>query len=65
MILTNNIFEQEVKRIKIDHNDNFVILDMVIEDKEVILVNIYGPNNKRPQFYENLKLKIKHHLVRC
>ena len=32
---------------------------MVIEDKEVTLVNIYGPNNDSPQFYENLKHKIE------
>ena len=59
MVLINNNFEQEVKRIKTDKNGNFVILDMVIEDKEVTLVNICGPNNDSPQFYENLKHKIE------
>ena len=31
---------------------------MTIEGKEITLVNLYGPNEDRPQFYENLKQKI-------
>ena len=31
---------------------------MTIKDKEITLVNLYGPNEDRPQFYENLKQKI-------
>lgn len=59
MVLINNNFEQEVKRIKTDNNGNYIILDMIIEDREVTLVNLYGPNNDNPQFYENLKIKIE------
>ena len=55
MVLINNNFEQEVKRIKTDKNGNFVILDMVIEDKEVTLVNIYGPNKYLK--YRNFKTR--------
>ena len=55
MILINNIFEQNVKRIKTDNNGNFMMLHMVIDDKEITLVNIYGPNDDNPQFYENFK----------
>ena len=43
MILINNNFEQKVKRIKNDENVNFLMLDMNIEDKDITLVNIYGP----------------------
>ena len=31
---------------------------MTIEGKEITLVNLYGPNEDRPQSYENLKQKI-------
>ena len=69
MTLINNNFEQKVKRIKTDENGNFMILDMVIEDKEVTLVNIYGPNNDNPQFYEQMKQKIEEfqndHVIIC
>ena len=57
MVLSNNNFEQKVKRIKTDKNGNCIILDMVIEEKEITLVNLYGPNEDNPQFYKNLKLK--------
>lgn len=58
MILINNNFEQKVNRIKTDKNGNYIILDITIEDKQITLVNLYGPNNDNPQFYENLKHKI-------
>ena len=54
MVLMNNNFEQKVKMIKTDKNGNYIILDMVAQDKEFTLVNLYGPNNDNPQFYENL-----------
>lgn len=58
MILINNNFEQTVKRVKTDKNGNFIILDMIIQGKEITLVNLYGPNEDNPQFYENLLNKI-------
>ena len=48
MILINNNFDQKVNRVKIDKNDNFLILNMTIEGKEITLVNLYGPNEDRP-----------------
>ena len=69
MFLINTNFEQKVKRIKTDENGNFMILVMVIEDKEVTLVNIYGPNNDNPQFYEQMKQQIEEfkndHVIKC
>ena len=58
MILINNNFDQKVKRVKIDKNGNFLILNMTIEGKEITFVNLYGPSEDRPQFDENLKQKI-------
>ena len=46
-----------------------MMLDMVIDDKEITLVNIYGLINDNPQFYENLKQKIEEfqndHVIIC
>ena len=33
MVLMNNNFEQKVKRVKTDKNGNFILLDMVAQDK--------------------------------
>lgn len=57
MVLMNNNFEHKVERVKIDPNGNFVILDLNIEGKNITLVNLYGPNEDKPQFYNNLKQK--------
>ena len=54
MILINNNFEQKVRKIKTDKNGNFIMLDMEIQGKELTLVNLYGPNEDNPQFYENV-----------
>ena len=47
MVLMNNNFEQKVNGIKIDKNGNHIILDMVIEEKEITFVNLYGPNEDK------------------
>ena len=54
MVLINNNFEQTVKNIRTDKNGNYIILDMEIQGKEITLVNLYGPNEDSPQFYENI-----------
>ena len=59
MVLINNNFEQTVKNIKTDKNGNYIILDMEIQGKEITLVNLYGPNENSPQFYENIIKKIR------
>ena len=59
MILLNNNFEHDIGRIVADPNGNFLILEITIKGKKITLVNIYGPNEDRPQFYSNLKQKIE------
>ena len=54
MVLINNNFEQTVKNIRTDKNGNYIILDTEIQGKEITLVNLYGPNEDSPQFYENI-----------
>ena len=53
-ILFNNTFEYEIHKIKADHSSNFIILDITIEGERITLINIYGPNEDSPKFYENI-----------
>ena len=57
MVLINNNFEQTVKNIRTDKNGNYIILDMEIQGKEITLVDLYGPNEDSPQFFENIVKK--------
>ena len=54
MILMNNNFEQRVTKVKTDMNGNYIILNMELQGKKLILVNLYGPNEDNPQFYKNV-----------
>ena len=40
MILINNNFEQKVNRVKTDTNENFIILDMKIEGKQITYMDL-------------------------
>ena len=58
MVLLNNTFEHKVNRVKTDKNGNFIILELNIDGKNITLVNLYGPNEDKPEFYENIKMKL-------
>ena len=58
MVLFNNTFEHKVNRVKTDKNGNFIILELNIDGKNITLVNLYGPNEDKPEFYENIKTKL-------
>ena len=51
----NNNFDFTVKDITKDTRGNFIIMTLLTMDKEITLVNVYGPNNDKPQFYERLQ----------
>ena len=53
-ILFNNTFEYEIHKMKADHSSNFIILYITIEGERITLINIYGPNEDNPKFYENI-----------
>ena len=54
-ILFNNNLEYKIVNIKKDGEGNFILLDMIIEDKKKLtLVTIYGPNEDRPDFFRNI-----------
>ena len=37
----------------------YIILEIKIKDQKITLVNLYGPNEDKPMFYEEIKQKIK------
>ena len=58
MVLINNNFDQEVTKVVKDLNGNFIIFEIIVQKQKITLANIYGPNEDKPQFYNNLKQKI-------
>ena len=61
MILINNNFEYKVRRVETDLNGTFIILDIKMQDKRFTLVNLYGPNKDKPQFFNNIRQKLVHY----
>ena len=53
-ILINNNIEYKLINVSRDVNGNVLILCIKAFDKEFVIVNIYGPNDDRPDFYENV-----------
>ena len=41
-----------------DKNGNFITLELNTKEKNITLVNLYGPNENKPDFYENIKQKV-------
>ena len=57
VILLNNNFQHDIGRIVKDPNGNYLIMAITIKGKKITLVDIYGPNEDRPQFYSNIRQK--------
>ena len=58
-VLFNNNFEFKVREVQRDENGNFMIILLFAMNKELLLVNIYGPNKDNPAFYQSLSETIK------
>ena len=58
MILINNNFACDIGRVLTDLNGNYVSLELKFQDKKILVVSLYGPNDDRPSFYRNLKQHI-------
>ena len=54
-ILFNSNFDFSVKKVIKDNEGNFLILIINTQQTNLALVNIYGPNNDNPQFYEGIR----------
>ncbi len=68
-IFINNDFEYKICEIKHDKNGNYLALDIHIQDYKITLVNIYGPNNDTPDFFEEVENIVTHfdnpHVIIC
>ena len=53
-ILFNNNIEYKIHRSKTDQEGNLLVLDIEVESQRLSLVNIYGPNDDTPEFYQNM-----------
>ncbi len=53
-VFFNNNFEYSIKRVKNVESNGYVIIEMLIGEKTVLLINLYGPNTDQPAFYTDL-----------
>ena len=53
-ILFNNNFEFTIHDYQVNKDGNLIVVDITIETQRLTLVNVYGPNNDSPAFYEDL-----------
>ena len=53
-ILLNNNFEYKIHKQELDGTGNYIILDITIEGERMTLINLYGPNEDNPVFYDNI-----------
>ena len=57
MFLLNNNFEHTEERVQTYQNGNYIILDIAIQGKRITLANLYGPNDDKPQCFNNIREK--------
>ena len=66
-VLFNNNFEFKIKKVDRDVNGNYIFILVTTMGKDILLVNIYGPNKDSPNFYVKINEKIsqyeKHGLI--
>ena len=53
-ILLNNNFEFKLRKIKRDCMGNYVCIDIQIDNKNITLINLYGPNKDSPTFFDTI-----------
>ena len=58
-ILLNNNFDFKIKNVTRDPQGNYIILTLKTMEKEIVFINVYGPNRDEPEFYDSLINKIK------
>lgn len=58
-VLFNNNFEFKIKKVDRDINGNYILILLTTMGKDILLVNIYGPNKDNPNFYDNINVKIR------
>jgi len=53
-VFFSNNFEYEIKNIYKDTEGNLLVIDIKISDMEILIVNVYGPNQDSPNFYTKI-----------
>ena len=59
LILLNSLHEYDIKEIIVDDNGNFIVLNVKIDNRNFSIVNIYGPNQDKPNFYNIIGRELK------
>ena len=54
-ILFNNNFEFKTSNVHKDEDGNFISVSITTKEVEIVLINIYGPNRDKPEFFEKIK----------
>ena len=57
-ILINNTFDFKLQTVEKDMDGNLLILNCFIHEKNIALINVYGPNKDSPMFYQELSNKM-------
>ena len=58
-ILFNNTFEFKVLDVIKGEDGNFLFVHIQVKGREILLINIYGPNRDNPNFYKQIQRKIE------
>lgn len=58
-ILLKKHLKTKIHFVERDPEGRYLIMDLSIRDTRYTIVNVYGPNEDRPQFYRNLFTKIQ------
>ena len=53
-ILFGKELDYKIQRSIIDTDGNFIILDLNVYNQKITLVNLYGPNNNKPDFFQHI-----------
>ena len=54
MILLRKHFNYTMSSVQSDSIGRWVVLNMIVEEKKICLVNLYGPNTDDPAFFETI-----------
>ena len=53
-ILFKSISDLEIEKYIADSNERFVIADIIADSKKFTLVNLYAPNEDKPEFFDEI-----------
>ena len=55
-ILFNNNFELKVLKTFMDDEGRYILCDIMANEKNITLVNLYAPNDDNPNFFDTLSM---------